>query len=70
MNNMKDYKIGDQVRVVTNELASNKKDPFHYFELGETVRVFRVCENLIYCRNRKGLEQGLRKRHIEPIEKQ
>lgn len=60
-------KKGDKVQVVANEFVTDANAPFHYYELGEIVRVVRVSNHLIYCLNPKGLEQALKPKHIKPI---
>ena len=71
MNNMKKYKKDDKVRVVANETVPNDLNiPFHYYEIGEIVRVTRVTRHVIYCLNSKGLNQALKPTHIEPIKNQ
>ena len=61
------YKIGDKVRVIANEYVDSLNLPFHHYELGEIVRVIKVTENLIECKNSKGIRQSLRHTHIKPI---
>ena len=63
------YKIGDKVRVVANIYVSSIDMPLHHYELGEIVRVERVTEHLIYCKNPKGLKQTLKPTYIEPLKK-
>ena len=63
------YKIGDKVQVVMNEYVTDCGCQFHYYELGEIVRVIGVSHDLINCKNSKGLTQELRPRHIKPIKK-
>ena len=64
---MEKYTRGDKVQVVMNEWVPSSKNQFHYYALGEIVRVTRVTENLIYCINPKGLEQAMKPKHIKPI---
>ena len=63
------YKIGDKVQVVANELNAYLGDPFHYYELGEIVRVVRVTQYTIECINPKGLIQMLKPTQIKLIER-
>lgn len=65
------YKTGDKVQVISNDYVPGYEGRFHYYEIGETVRVVRVAQNknAIYCINSKGLEQVLRPTHIKLIKR-
>ena len=67
---MKCPKTGDKVQVVMNEIEPTLKYPYHHYKIGEIVRVVRVTEHIIYCKNSKGLEQALKPKHTTPIKNQ
>lgn len=65
------YQKGDKVCIVSNDYLYGQ--PFHYFNVGQTVKVVDAhliqTAGSVRCRDSNGLEQYVKLEHLAPPEK-